>query len=352
MRPLTLVKPRIVDAWRCHQRGLCCRGIAVELDRVTLTRMHRRLAADASPEAAALDPARPSPVFIPQRGDGSCTFLDDDNLCRYRKRYGVETMPPVCTTFPYLSYLTPAQLRVGLSFRCPTALGLLAATEVVDVVHEPDGEPPTPQVMALAAPGRDYWDADGRAQSPERFWELHRAFEQVFSAQPAKAAPIQKLDAAVRAVGLTVPETPDLPRALLVEGPRGAAGLASLAPLGPVSPTIRHLWRQLDLEPMDEVLPLSGDEDALLSRYLAHRLLAPSPYARETSIRYLIGALYAGLARYAIERARGESPLVALRRVDHLIVHTGWLPLVLSPERGSAEWRPVAALARAWRERG
>ena len=56
---------------------------------------------------------------LAKRGDGSCVFLDEENLCVIHKKYGLGSKPFACQLYPFV--LTPlgGRLRVGLRFDCP-----------------------------------------------------------------------------------------------------------------------------------------------------------------------------------------------------------------------------------------
>ena len=55
---------------------------------------------------------------LAKRADGSCVFLDDDNLCVIHKLHGLKAKPVACQLFPFVFTPMGGDLRVGLRFDC------------------------------------------------------------------------------------------------------------------------------------------------------------------------------------------------------------------------------------------
>jgi lysine-N-methylase len=56
---------------------------------------------------------------LAKRSDGSCVFLDGDNLCVIHKRHGLSAKPLACQLYPFVLTPVGGTLRIGLRFDCP-----------------------------------------------------------------------------------------------------------------------------------------------------------------------------------------------------------------------------------------
>jgi len=352
MEPV-LTYDRTVSDWRCHLRGLCCRGHRIGVDGVTYGRMHRTLLAASDSRAAAFDPDGPPDEDgwrgVPMTGapddeQRSCLFLTPESKCGWRMDFGTGGLPSICQRYPYLQLYTPDRLRVGLTFTCPTALGLLADQAALEVVEEPDGAPPVDFVTNLTGFERRFYDADGGRVRPDLFWRRHDALAAAFDRAEA-------LDDRLALLVAEAGEPPVAPVAMpdgaWANGAFSGELFAQLGDRGAVTPGLMGLWSESVYRPMPDPPAFSGSEDALLSRYLAHRLLVPAFYSTRTDLAWLVGALFLAVARYRVERARGATPMVALRHVELLVLHSGMPVRVLLGDDPARTWRPVAAIALA-----
>lgn len=57
-------------------------------------------------------------VVLGHKGDGSCVFLREDQLCQVHAEAGLEAKPLQCQQFPFIPVNTPDGVFVGLSFLC------------------------------------------------------------------------------------------------------------------------------------------------------------------------------------------------------------------------------------------
>ena len=346
-----LVMDRMVRAWACQQRGLCCQGHRISVDRVQYDRMLGVLQAAGDPRAAAFHPEQPPDEDgwrgLPTHDDArdACIFLTDDQRCGFRLDHGPARLPHVCQKYPYISLYTPSRLRVGLSFTCPTALGLLADQAELDVLREPDGEPPVPFVTHLAAADRVFTDVDGGPLTPDAFWARHDALADAFAA----AGPSWR--AGFAAMVAAAGEAPVAPIAMTetswLHGAFDGHLYAQLGDVQHMPAGLPGLWSQSVYRPMPDPPPFDGDEDALLTRYLAHRLLVPAFYVTRTDLGWLLGALAIAIARYRVERARGAAPVFALRHAELLLIHSPLPTRILGEPDQRAAWRVLAAIALA-----
>ena len=106
----------------------------------------------------------------------------------------------------------------------------------------------------------------------------------------------------------------------------------------------------------DAVLPLWSmtdlDEDALVMRYLGHRLACPTYYLSSLDHRHGLTVLFAMLARYRILRARGLEPLPSIRELDCTFIHGGAasaLYCAKAAKRLPSQWSSTESTFVPWR---
>lgn len=339
----------MVRQWQCRKRGLCCRGQDVPIDEVERRRLERRLRELSDPRAGrfASDTIKRggSGWAILPRVDHQCVFLADDNLCGVRTTLGDGYYPWVCKKFPYLSLLTDDRQVIDLTFKCPTALQLLAE-EVAFAPELLTEEPPVDHVVWLAAPDREAFDLRGDAITIEAFWSEHWALLARFGARP-EADPLVRLVAFAEDVtGMPAPAPLEVSPELLAHGAFAAEIMEQLqAKVGGAPPTLPLLWQAHDEGDytLDPLPPL--DEDALVLRYLTHRFACPTYYVAFTDHRQLLTVLFGMLARYRILRARGIEPLASIRELDCTFIHGGAASALYSTESTFVPWRAMASLA-------
>ncbi|MCC6526043.1 MAG: hypothetical protein IT373_25575, partial [Polyangiaceae bacterium] len=262
----------IVRAWRCRSRAHCCRAWRVDVTPEALGVMAARCTA-----AGALVPALrlvrahaheerlEGSCALPMEADGACLFLQKDRLCGYRLAHGVDTLPASCRRFPFLGMLTPKRRLYGLSFACPTALELLAA-QTSDVWRtEPDDAAPAPTETLCDFAGSE---DDGSRAAATAFWDEHWRWVELWHA--SEGTPEARLAALLEAVaGL------ELPRAWLA-GATEPEPFGALVAAGADARVLGALAAEHRRAPPAELATLpASDDDALLARYLGHRLLVP-----------------------------------------------------------------------------
>lgn len=268
-------------------------------------------------------------------------FLAGDG-CDYRLKHGCETLPVSCVKFPYLGLLTPKRRLYGLSFTCPTALELFARRKELEL-RDHVGPPPTSAACDFLGPE----PADERSQAAA-FWDLQWAWLRFLRA--ADGSPAMRLKAlAEQAAGLDLPVVElgtdfwSLPQWDRSAGKAlmRAGGLEAV--LQEVYEDERNLGATVATEPA-----LGDDEDALLGLYLEHRLLAPEFLMTGASLARLLGALFAAVARFRIEKARGSTALDAIANLDRLLLHSDYLPQLFAAHVEEAKvWPSLALLALA-----
>lgn len=345
----------MVRQWQCRKRGLCCRGQDVPIDEVERRRLERRLRELSDPRAErfASDSIKRggSGWAILPRVDHQCVFLGVDDLCGVRTTLGDGYYPWVCKKFPYLSILTDDRQVIDLTFKCPTALQLLAeeTSFTPELVHE---EPPVDHVVWLAAPDSEAVDLRGEAIPIERFWSDHWALLARFRARP-EADPLQRLVAFAEDVtGLAAPAPLMLSPELLAHGAFATEIDQQLRARGGVPAALPLLWQAHDEGDytLDPLPPL--DEDALVLRYLGHRLACPTYYLSSLDHRHGLTVLFAMLARYRILRARGLEPLPSIRELDCTFIHGGAasaLYCAKAAKRLPSQWSSTESTFVPWR---
>lgn len=345
MSPPAVLHP-IVLKWACRQRGVCCRKLTIHIRPERVLPMVGKLEqAGRMREALRLRTAhkpdrREGEACVMPTDGGACMFLRD-NLCGYRIDFGHETLPVSCGKFPYLGMITPERRLVGLSFACPTALDLLAAGGDAPVLDGHDGELPLSEMWDLRG------DAPDDPASPAwQFWETHWSWYEVF--RELTGTPAERVDAlARRATGAEVPVVAVDER--LWSGSeldlRFAEPLLAMGADEDVLAAVyaRNFGR---IEPDDIANDPSGDD--LLNRYLDHRLMVPEFLSSRASLVRLLGAMFAAVARYRIERAWGKRVMYAVLHIDRLIQHSDYVSGLFPDDLPEMEaCRSLWLLARA-----
>lgn len=350
---LPLVMTPMVRAWACKKRGLCCKYQHVQIDEVERRRLERLLGEVDDPlrhrmRSDTIQTIEGWPVL--PRVDRTCAFLGADSLCTVRTRFGERAYPAVCKKFPYLSIVTTDQQLIGLSFQCPSALELLAHEAHFEVVVE-DGEPPVERVAFVNSPERTYLSAHGEPLSADAFWAQHKDLVARFLARTELDPAVRLTAFAEELTGEVAPPPVVVRRDVWLQGafePSVERELSRVA--GPIPPGLPWLWIQID--PQEYTLEGVPDfdaaaEKALVLRYLMHRLVMPVAYISLCDPRFMLSTLFAMLARYRIERARGYGPLQSIRQLDRFFVHTSNPGALFGSESAFISWRAMASLARA-----
>lgn len=277
---------------------------------------------------------------VPRSAQGSCWFRRQDR-CDYRVKHGTDTLPTACTKFPYVGLLTPSRRLLGVSFACPASLALLARqTKVAPSEVEHDSVPTTV-----------YYDfrgeqADGSAAAAEQFWAIHWSWCELLRGSSG-SAPERLRSLALQASGVELPRPrvgacfwkqsvlqDELAGDLLHSGAR------------------REVVAALFASPVPLQAPLVGiepcDEEALLNRYLDHRLLLPEFLLKGASLGRLLGVLFALVARFRSARANGVAPLDAIRHLDQLALHSDFVSQLFPPDIPEPDaWQSLAMTALA-----
>ncbi|MHC4392682.1 MAG: YkgJ family cysteine cluster protein [Planctomycetota bacterium] len=145
LQPLELVKlgrarPELLAAklpllaspgsrFECGSCGMCCKTFMLgpltkpdiaQLEKLPLDETFPSLH-DRRPIRMVVSPDQPEEApraFLNTRDDGRCVFLDDDQLCGLHKRFGADTKPGFCRTFPREVVLTGRGVFVSDMLAC------------------------------------------------------------------------------------------------------------------------------------------------------------------------------------------------------------------------------------------
>ncbi len=105
----------------CHGSGECCHlGVG------PLTRLEQQRIASLPWEDAGEPPPEGEPfvendagVFIAQREDGACIFLEPSGTCAIHRVFGYEVKPAICRLYPVFTVRVGGRLRAGVTYECP-----------------------------------------------------------------------------------------------------------------------------------------------------------------------------------------------------------------------------------------
>jgi len=351
LMPVPIALTPSVRQWRCQMRGACCKVHRIQVDEREHGRIAKALREVGDARADVME--QPLPVssgvpHLPMTKSDACIFLSNDNRCELR-RFGTRVYPVICQKFPYLSVLTPERQIFSLTLQCPTALELFAHEGDFEVVLEPDdAEPPSDHLIYLGDEEREYRDVRGDNIDALAFWQTHWRWFELFRAR-TEADPLERLTRfAEQVTGEPAPGRAMLRPQQWVQSafdgslPRQLQNVSGQPVRG-----LPWLWLSLPPEDMGKLPVPNTDEHRLLLRYLLHRFHFPLGYVAHTDLRFHLSTLFAMAARYRIERARGSSPMLAIRHLDRLFVHVGAVSPILGNDGEKTGWQAYCSLANA-----
>ncbi len=110
------------QGFRCTSCGLCCTrrwGVGVERviePGIRASEFHARRESEGY---IPLEVSPDSPTRATKKEDGSCVFLEEENLCGLHSELGGQGKPVGCQLYPYRPVRTPTGVYVSQSFACP-----------------------------------------------------------------------------------------------------------------------------------------------------------------------------------------------------------------------------------------
>jgi Fe-S-cluster containining protein len=103
----------------CSLCSKCCRGWRISVDSAT----RERLVGSTVELRVLQQTGKPAlqQNYAAKHSDGSCVFLDPENLCSIQTALGAEAKPRGCRHFPFRLCRTPDGIFAGVSFYCSAA---------------------------------------------------------------------------------------------------------------------------------------------------------------------------------------------------------------------------------------
>lgn len=104
----------------------CCKCWLVEIDENTQIQYNKAIK-DSNYLGEAIEEHihKGKNCYFKNRIDGSCSFLNEDNLCSLHINFGYDVLPHTCKSFPRFYNTFGLYEEIGLSFSCPTAAKLI-----------------------------------------------------------------------------------------------------------------------------------------------------------------------------------------------------------------------------------
>ena len=318
--------------YRCRHSGVCCSSdwdVPVELPiyrglDAALVSGRVRPAADADGGGAALivedDLPDDAAAMLAHTTDGDCVFYEGDSrLCVVHRDLGEERLPSTCRHFPRLAVRDERGTFISLTHFCPTAAAALFRDDVpTEIVEGPEAFPPADYEGFVVEP--DAWPPllhprmlmDNASYSA---WERHmvaRCADQTLSPEAVVATlerdarllrrytpgagPLIDAVAALPTDSVTAPEHDSLEPSLTL-----------------FTEVMRAVPDDMKPEPDEEgladvyriaVVPVWGQWDAPLRRYLAAKAFASWTAYQGRGVLTVVRGLEAALALVRVEAAR------------------------------------------------
>lgn len=120
-RALPILMPRTTEQrYSCHGCAGCCRDFTVELRPDDLARLEEQRWAERLGHSPTVEFR--GRVWLRQKVDGSCIFLEADGRCRIHAEFGLAAKPLACQMFPFVPMPGADGVQVGLSYACPSMI--------------------------------------------------------------------------------------------------------------------------------------------------------------------------------------------------------------------------------------
>lgn len=186
--------------WTCHGCGVCCHGLAVEINKEEESRIDASLYQDILKgehfaEDSFLNPDEGAKRTLKQVADDNmaCIFLAPDGLCYVHARQGMRAKPDACQMFPAMIMMIPGQQpRIGLRTNC---------SSMYKSFHDgPPVKDMIPHVMGIVEVKGEVHQAPkkvklfGRSVSFERFDSIPQGMRKIFADHGINADSIMMID--------------------------------------------------------------------------------------------------------------------------------------------------------------
>ena len=123
------IRPKYFSQFKCDGKSCgsrCCKGWRIAVDGAAYSKYcsidDEETKQRIISEIERTDDRR---YFIKMKVDGSCSFLDDDYLCKIQKHCGEEYLTSICHSYPRVSYKLGEVLEQSLTLTCPIAAKLI-----------------------------------------------------------------------------------------------------------------------------------------------------------------------------------------------------------------------------------
>jgi Fe-S-cluster containining protein len=186
--------------WTCNGCGVCCHGLAVEINaeeesRIDASLYQDILKGDHFAEDSFLNPDEGAKRTLRQVEDDNmaCIFLAPDGLCYVHARQGMRAKPDACQMFPAMIMMIPGQKpRIGLRTNCSSMYtSFHDGPTVTDMI---------PHVMGIVGNNGEYHKAPknvklfGRTVPFERMDRIAQQMRAIFEKQGVTADAIMTID--------------------------------------------------------------------------------------------------------------------------------------------------------------
>lgn len=127
--------------FQCKMCGHCCKGWNIFINKAKYQKLQEVVDNKLLNDKVQILPGENKQGEHAKIADqsSSCGFLEEDNLCRIHRNYGLEYLPDVCTIFPRRIFITPRGLEISVVFSCPETMKLLTSKEIIKVITNPPG---------------------------------------------------------------------------------------------------------------------------------------------------------------------------------------------------------------------
>ena len=100
-RPLPILSlPVREQRYSCHGCGNCCKDFTVQLRERDLQKLREQRWEERLGEPVTVEFR--DRIWLRQREDGSCVFLQEDGKCRIHAEFGFAEKPTACQLFPFV----------------------------------------------------------------------------------------------------------------------------------------------------------------------------------------------------------------------------------------------------------
>ena len=123
------IRPKYFSQFKCDGKfceSRCCKNWRVAVDGAAYSK-YCGIENEATRQAILSEIERTDDQrhFIKMKADWTCSFLDDDYLCKIQKHCGEEYLTAICHSYPRVSYKLGDVLEQSLTLTCPIAARLI-----------------------------------------------------------------------------------------------------------------------------------------------------------------------------------------------------------------------------------